>query len=238
MDWNLKGGVIIIGSLLWQEYLHKPGDKIRLDWRKNYLDLENKIQAKVPIRYGRVSTKSGNGIITMVFSNKMKRKLGFAYVVPLNRRVQGADEMLAICNGLCAAEGMKDRFHTTWGVLGYMINKSRLEKDIVKSIKKIFNEKIIEPLDTSAYKVGRERSCISKTLELTIPWIAAVSGHDQSKMDEFDFLLGAATQPTSPQPNIQEIARLIKSDNDRRYFLNNIKNGILTHEDFNISKHL
>lgn len=93
MNWNLKGGVIIIGSLLWQEHLHKPGDKIRLDWRKDYLDLENKIQVKVPIRYGRISTKSGSGIITMVFSNKMKKKLGFAHVVPLNRRIQNIDEM-------------------------------------------------------------------------------------------------------------------------------------------------
>jgi hypothetical protein len=238
MDWNLKGGVIIIGSLLWQEYLHKPGDKIRFNWRNDYLDLESRIQVKVPIRYGRVSTKSGSGIITMVFSNKMKRKLGFGYVVPLNRRIHSTDEMLAVSNALCNAEGMKDKFHTNWGALGYMINKSRVEKDVTKSIKKMFKEKVTEPLDTNNYKVGREKSCISNTLELSIPWIAPVSANDQFKMNDFDFLLGTATQPTSSQPSIQEITRLIKADNDRRYFLNNIKNGIVTHEDFNISKHL
>lgn len=142
------------------------------------------------------------------------------------------------CNALCAAEGMKEKFIANWGVLGYMINKSRLEKSVVKSIKKIFKDKIPEPLETSVYKVGREKSCISKTLELTIPWIAPVSGGDQTKMDDFDFLLGTATRPTTPAPNVQEIARLIKSDTERKYFLNNIKNGIVTHEDFKIATYL
>lgn len=237
MSWNLKGGVIIIGSLFWQDYLHKPGDNVRVNWRNTYLDIKNKIPVKVPIRYGRVSTKSGS-IPTMVFSNKMKRKPGFGYVIPFNQRIQHAEEMVAACNALCTAEGINEGFIANWGVLGYMINKSRMGKDPTKAIKKIFKDRVTKFLVVNEYKIGREKSCISKSLELTIPWVEPISGNDQSKIDEFDFLLATATKPTTPSPAIQKIAQLIKSDTVRKYFMNNIENGIITQEDFSIVKHL
>ena len=77
---DLKGGVLVIGSLLWQDYLDKPGDDIRKNWRANSLSISNKIQVKMPIRYGRFSEKSQ--IYTMVFSNACKRKSGTAFVLP------------------------------------------------------------------------------------------------------------------------------------------------------------
>lgn len=83
MNWELKSGVIIIGSLLWQDYLEREGDNIRLNWRNSNLDMENKIPVKVPIRYGRISEKSG--IPTMIYSNRMKNKPGFGYVVPFHK---------------------------------------------------------------------------------------------------------------------------------------------------------
>lgn len=52
---NLKGGVLIIGSLLWQDYLNKLGDDIRKTWRVKHLLVDSKIMISVPIRYGRYS---------------------------------------------------------------------------------------------------------------------------------------------------------------------------------------
>ena len=51
---KLKGGVILIGSLYWQDDL-KKNDNIRKEWRDTSLDIEKSILAKLPIRYGRYS---------------------------------------------------------------------------------------------------------------------------------------------------------------------------------------
>jgi len=53
----MKGGVVIIGSLLWQDgSTHEPWKPVRKEWRDNYLKpKENYIPIKFPIRYGRYS---------------------------------------------------------------------------------------------------------------------------------------------------------------------------------------
>ena len=66
---DLKGGVLIIGSLLWQDHLDEVGDDIRKNWRDNSLLLANKIQVKTPIRYGRFSDNSK--IYTKLFISKI-----------------------------------------------------------------------------------------------------------------------------------------------------------------------
>jgi len=51
----MKGAVIIIGSLLWENEenaLNKEQGLIRAEWRK-CLNLERKVSVVVPIRYGR-----------------------------------------------------------------------------------------------------------------------------------------------------------------------------------------
>src|SRR3990172_3402096 len=122
MNWDLSGGVIIIGSLLWQNYLKEEGDNIRLNWRNCHLDIESKIPVRVPIRYGR---KSASGIMTMVFSNRMAKRSGFGYVIPLKRKINNRDELLSECTALSTAEGMKGNFIASWGgVLAYLLNDS------------------------------------------------------------------------------------------------------------------
>ena len=70
---KLKGGVIIIGSLLWQDDLKlNTNDKIRYNWRNTSLNLSEKILVKLPIRYGRYS--DGN-IYTMVFSMNCEKMM-------------------------------------------------------------------------------------------------------------------------------------------------------------------
>src|SRR5258705_2850708 len=81
---NLKGGVLIIGSLLWQDHLNKLGDDIRKTWRAEHLLMDNKIMVSVPIRYGRFSDK--NKIYTMVFSKKLtKKESGTGWFVPFSK---------------------------------------------------------------------------------------------------------------------------------------------------------
>ena len=61
-----------------------------------------------------------------------------------------------------------------------------------------------------------------------------------NRKNQFDFLIATATKP---QPNnrlltMEDIANGVKFDKDRKYFINNIVNGIITQEDFEISKRL
>lgn len=238
MNWELKSGVIIIGSLLWQDYLEREGDNIRLNWRNSNLDIENKIPVKVPIRYGRISEKSG--IPTMIYSNRMKNKPGFGYVVPFHKIINNYEELIQETVALSVAEGMKGNFVRSWGVLSYLFNDNKIDSNLKKEIIKIFRKRINMNFNIKDYKVSNEKSCITKSLKLDINWLQSIDPHDSEKLNQFDFLIATVTRP---QPNnrlltMEDIANGVKFDKDRKYFINNIVNGIITQEDFEISKRL
>lgn len=233
MGWNLKGGVLIIGSLLWQDYLNKPGDAIRKNWRNAYLDSTNKIAVRVPIRYGR---KSSSGIMTMVFSNRMQRKCGFGYVVPFKKKINNIEELLCHSIALSAAEGMKGNFVRPWGVLTYLFNDSMIDENIKKEVAKLFRTRKNDNFDIKDYKVKGERSCITKSLKLDIRWVEPLTIQDRQELNKIHLLLATATKPMDKVPTFQEIANTIKDDTDRKYFINNITNGIITYDDFEIAK--
>jgi hypothetical protein len=232
MSWNLRGGVIIIGSLLWQDYLKKQGDNIRINWRNAHLDLKNRIPVKVPIRYGR---RSSSNIMTMVFSNRMAKKTGFGYVVPFKKKINNKDEFLCEALALSTAEGMQGKFVCSWGVLTYLLNDS-IDEDKKREIVKLFRQRRNANFDITEYKVGRERSCVTKSLKLEINWLAPISKNDKHKIDELHFLLATATKPMNKIPSLKEIAQSINGDNQRKYFINNLINGIITQDDFGIAK--
>ncbi|MBT9394863.1 hypothetical protein KLP40_16985 [Hymenobacter sp. NST-14] len=58
-DRPLRGGVLIQGSLLWQdEATDRPWEPVRQAWREQHLNLNFRIPVRVPIRYGRYSALS------------------------------------------------------------------------------------------------------------------------------------------------------------------------------------
>jgi hypothetical protein len=236
MSWDLKGGVIIIGSLLWQDYLHKKDDDIRRNWRENHLDVDNRIPVKLPIRYGRKSGKAGSEIMTMVFSNRMARKYGFGFIVPLKKRITSRDELLDEAVALSAAEGMEGDFIRPWGILTYLLNDSLVDANQKKEIVRVFKLRKNAEFDALDYRVGRERSCVTNSLKLNINWVTPILDGDRPKIEQLHFLLATATKPMEHLPSPKEIAETIKSDSNRKYFLNNLRNGIITREDFEISK--
>lgn len=233
MNWNLKSGVLIIGSLLWQDYLDEKDDNIRHNWRLARLDMDNKIPIKVPIRYGRISRY---GTPTMIFSNKMKSKLGFAYLVPFKSVINNDAQLTLETNSLSAAEGMKGNFVTNWGVLTYLLNEQKIDKAIKSEIISLFKKRKNQAFKPEEYKSGKEKACITSSLKLDINWIESLDPSDQKKINQFDFLLATATKPENKVVTLQQIAAGIKADNDRKYFLNNLSHGIVTQEDFEISK--
>ena len=81
---KLKGGVIIIGSLIWEDHL-KKADNIRKNWRKQNL-LDKPVLAKVPIRYGRES-QTRKHTYTMVFSKSCENTLGQGLILSFNEDI-------------------------------------------------------------------------------------------------------------------------------------------------------
>ncbi|GJM17606.1 MAG: hypothetical protein DHS20C13_29330 [Thermodesulfobacteriota bacterium] len=232
---NLKSGVLIIGSLLWQDYVHRIGDDIRLNWRNSYLDLDNKIHVKVPIRYGRISNSE---IPTMVFSNYMKTKLGFGYLVPFKNKIHSEDQLISHTVALSVAEGMRGNFVTSWGVLVYLFNNNKISNEDKKEIVRFFRKRKNRSFEIKDYKTKGERSCLTKSMKLDINWIEPIAKSDQEELETFDVIFATATKPNPIRPTTKILAEKIWEDTDRMYFLNNLANGIITQDDFEISSQL
>ena len=146
---NIKGGVMIMGSLLWQSHLKtEKNDNIRSDWRNNHLSIDEKILVKIPIRYGRLSQSN---IYTMVLSNNCcKKKNGTGYIVPFkNKNISTLEELMSESTAISIAEGMKGHFvskergtENIWCSLGILFNPKYTDIVSKKNIIEAWKEKI------------------------------------------------------------------------------------------------
>lgn len=171
---KIKGGVLIIGSLLWQNHLgyltdengkpkrdskhRKIKDSIRADWRKENLDMNSKFPVQVPIRYGRYSK---DGLYTMVMSSSLidKGLLGRAYVAKfkseaeigyISQYLTECIASLAVAEGICHPkkdEYLKYPYCKQWGAVAYHITPKGLKKGLDNAFKMVydFRKKITEP---------------------------------------------------------------------------------------------
>ena len=240
----MKGGVLIIGSLLWQDDL-KIGkhDEIRKKWRKKHLLMDDKVLVKAPIRYGRFSEK--DDIFTMVFSTEcINRKSGTAFIVPLNTYCENYQVIQTEANALADAEGMKGKFIAKtseggiWGVVSYLTNPA-LQKEQQTLLADGWKARIqLEGgYNPSDFRLDTEKPCIDKNGKLKIRWPVAVDLKLKEVVDSYDFLLATATKPTV-YPSIKNHVTKILTDKKREYFLNNYKSGLTTYQDAAIIKKL
>lgn len=229
---ELKGGILIIGSLLWSD------DNKRDIWRKTKLLVYKKIHVKVPIRYGKRSGASKN--LTMVFSKDCQNitKLGTGYLIPFKNNViksfQGIENQARF---LSHAEGSNDsklkKGRTEWCTIGILFNPKI--DNILKS-KLVSKWKSLLIADGGLKDVTIYKDVLSNDGELNIKWLKAVNKNDQELVDQFDFILATCTVPTEvPSPSPEIIAKDIYTDN-RKYFFNNIMNGISTFQDSKVLK--
>lgn len=229
----LKGGVLIIGSLLWDP---NQNDKIgyREKWRKMRLSMNEKIHVKAPIRYERRSGEMKN--LTMVFSKECssKNKLGTAYLVPLKngaiRSFKGIENQARF---LSEAEGSKNNFLTKgnnneWCTIGILFNPKMNKKTKDEILSKW---RLLLVKDGGLKNINIYNSVLSENGEIKINWLEPVNNNERKLVDKFDFVLATCTRPTeTPFPNTKTICKDAASD-ARKYFYNNIKNGITTYQD-------
>ncbi len=234
-DWNLTGGVIIIGSLLWQDHLSNQ-DNIRKDWRNNNLDEKSKIMVKLPIRYGRYSSGC---IYTMIFSNNCQRykRLGTGYIFPFRSNpIKDIGALLSEAKAMSKAEGMNGSLENDWGKVNILFNPDKINPKIKGQILLEWRKQSgIKKRSWENYKLGREKPCVNANSELNIKWPSPLDNREAQGLSKLDCLIATATKPEhktkTTYPSDSEVAQTVKNDTSRFYFINNIKHGVNTFQD-------
>ncbi len=232
---QIKGGVLIIGSLLWQDgSTNEPWDHVRSNWRKQYIDENNPIKVKVPIRYGRYSyntplpikiNKVGMGypltilghsnftneLYTMVLSKAYdtSEKLGTAFVYPLKQDIFTLDDVKANVKALSKAEGIyindTTYFRKKWGAISVWINQNR-DSDLKYEIINLFQNKIANPdfLEKFEGFKGDPSSILNEDGTLGLLDIPTVDPSQQQLIDNLDFILTAVTVPKNKNEEVKK----------------------------------
>lgn len=232
---KLKGGVLIIGSLLWDKA------EIRENWRNNYLIIENKLEVNIPIRYGRLSSKRIS-TYTMVFSSECtnKKKFGNGKFIPFKNNPINFNDLNSQCFELIKAEHKKEelnfnRYNWGWGTVTIMFNPKILEKsnDKYKSAQYFIEEwkkKIGNGFNPNHYQVDDEKMILDSNAILKFIW--------PDKLDDYDFFISTSNKSDLKKyPTAKQIAKNIDLHGNE-YFFNNIENNITTFQDELIKKHL
>src|SRR5690349_15605318 len=94
----MRGAVMIIGSLLWDE------SPQRVAWRQSRLRANEAIPIEVPLRYGRTSQSRGN-TMTMVIDPTAPQ--GRALLVPFRNVVSDIASLSLEARSLWAAESLR-----------------------------------------------------------------------------------------------------------------------------------
>ena len=201
---ELRIGVLIIGSLLWDSKQHRES------WRRERLDLDEAQMVRAPIRYGRRSIGRGCSY-TMVFSTSLKgQQLGRAMVVPCSNTAKDIASVVAEAERLWTAEtsngrNPNGRISASWGCVALMEHPERQLPDEVRYgwTGRVAEEGCGYGQLNSA--VDEEPAVKQQSGFLNIPWPTPLGGSDLT----CDVLLATATNPTivgGGYPSAQQIA--------------------------------
>lgn len=238
---NLKGGIIIIGSLLWDN------SKKREAWRNSYLDVENKIAIKLPIRYGRISSSRMN-TYTMIYSAKLEKgEYGEGIILKFKKTIEDFEYLIDILENTIRVERDKTKdewkyikkgevftLNWDWGVLGLCINpKHKNDNNYSQDISLIAKYWKSNLSDFNPRKFANlgEDLFINNSGIFEIDWIEEIG--------DLDFIISAIIEPkpetqNSDYPDSEMITKRMYEGNYYSYFVKNIENGISTKDDIGI----
>lgn len=232
---NLKCGIIIIGSLLWDD------DPIRQQWRKAAFGKSlKKNLVHLPIRYGRES-RTRNNTYTMILSNHQSTEIGQGIIIEVAKNIESFSDLEHQAYALAKAEGIWNEhqtptINTIWATIGLLINPELGKKDLRTS--NSFKKKWGALYNSYSYFIPKEYTIaedevpIIKTKGiLNIKW--------QDEMNKFDLLLATVTKPVPSRPlSAKEIAERMIDKRYTYYFDENKLNRILTFQDKKIEGYL
>src|SRR6267142_2158195 len=221
----LNAGILIIGSLLW--------DERRRPWRDARLDMTSAQTATAPIRYGRLSESRGN-TYTMVFSRLCEA--GRAKVLRCTRAVSTPADLIAEAEALWKAEQPSadaGRIAVDWGCVALLRNPERkIPEDLLKGWADRVGR---EPDYGHVSQTQEEGVLVTKNGLLQIAWPHLIEGGTPVQLD----LLVAtandpeitATSPSYPEPETIANAWNTAASRHAEYFWKNLDNGIHTFQD-------
>jgi hypothetical protein len=227
---TLHAGVLILGSLLWD-------NANRENWRRQRLHMRAAERVWLPIRYGRESRKTRRNTHTMVFSTLCyrQRQLGVGYAVPCSRDIKGVDDLIEQAGSLAEAEGLKD-LAWTWGAVGILENPSiALPQEITDAWRQHFR-RASRDCELFRTHAPSERAVVSEDGFLRLRWPTRVDGNGPVKLD---LLLATPTAPTltgGRYPSPREIGSKYANQDYPTYFIGNITRQIRTAQDLPIWK--
>jgi hypothetical protein len=221
----LNGGILIVGSLLW--------DERREGWRRSRLDMESAESVTAPIRYGRQSETRGN-TYTMVFSSGCDT--GKATVIRCRHAASSSDDVICEAEHLWAAEqnaAVSRTISANWGCVTLLFNP---ERNIPQAFLTGWANRVAQiPNYGNMPQLPEEGRLVSDGGLLQIAWPRRAA--DGSAVS-LDFLLATATRPTLTgkrlsYPTVEMIANAWNADtgNHVEYFWKNNDHGIQTFQD-------
>lgn len=224
---NLRGGVIIIGSLLWD-------NAERSEWRSTSLEsLETRIPVGLRIRYGRESGEKRHHTYTMIFSNHPTTHSGRGYIVGFQRAIRNAEMLRSEAALLARAEGIwtadSPYLAKDWGAVGLLANSSAPNAECLLSAwRKTFAECKCDDqrrrYNSSEYALENDLPVIDPTGLLQMEWLP--------EMENFDFLFATPTAPKPRRPlTANDVATRMIERSYTRYFEGNRANNISTFQD-------
>jgi hypothetical protein len=205
---------MVIGSLFWE----------RERWACNIVNFGAALDVATPIRYGRSSESRGFAYSTIVSPGS---PVGNAKVVPFHRAASTFADVTAAASELASAERLpRSTLSSNWGCIG-LLAASATTTTFVQQWREHMRARAtrvragyleLPPIDEDA------------VLEPEL-WPA--------NLEVFDLLLVTVTTPTPPLPTAERIVDAMGASdpNSRglRYFRENVRHGITTFQDADIT---
>jgi hypothetical protein len=223
---TLNAGVLIIGSLLW--------DDDRQGWRDARLNMNQSESVLALIRYGRRSGRRRGHTYTMVFSRHAPA--GHARVVRCSHAITGPDDLITEALRLWEAEELAlnpGQIAANWGCVALLCNpERRISDELLRAwARRVEGEHGYGNVSQKA----DEGRIISKDGLLQIDWPRRV---DEGAAIDLDLLLATANDPTLAgmplsYPSVEVITNAWNgaAPKHAEYFWKNIDHGIRTFED-------
>ena len=200
----MRTGILIIGSLLWDNCQREA-------WRRSRLHVDRKLHVKAPICYGRRSQSRGN-TFTMTLTGDAS---GTAVLVPCVSAIVSVAGLVAEAAALWGAERATERSSSigaSWGSVGVLL-ATTVPAEWRAGWAAYFRSHAspLPPVDDAG--------------TLRIAWPVTTV---ERRPANVDIILTTATKAEATRPTATEIsdAWVDQSDGHERYFFENIRHGI------------
>lgn len=190
---KFKGGVLIVGSLIWDD------SPVRVKWRKLCLNTEKSKFTRVKIRYGRRST-TRKDTYSIIISNHPDTEIGQGIIIPFKNEIRNFRQLEKQAFALSCAERIwkeieDPKIYAGWGTVGLLLNPKIKKKDetnvelIMDRWCKLYKN-YKDKFDPKNYSITEDEPLVINTNGfLKLAWT--------DEMNEYDFLLAT---PVKPRP--------------------------------------